>query len=142
MARQILLADNAGLADAVFMLLERMSNAPELVAISDGMEATVAFTKMIASGRPPAIVVLDESIPRITGRAMVRTFRSIERAFSQPSTPVLLYSSSPADASMKSFLSEVGRAVHLARPIDKPMEEQARRFVLATRKLISQVNKA
>lgn len=142
MAAQILLADNAGLAEAAFTILERVPDAPELVAISDGMEATVAFTKMAAGGRPPGLIAVDEVMPRIGGRGLIRAFRAIERAFNQPPAAVLIYSSIPADASMKAFLAEVGRAVHLVRPMDQPITEQARRFVLATRKLLAQVSQS
>ncbi|MCB9525862.1 MAG: hypothetical protein H6702_21170 [Myxococcales bacterium] len=136
---QLLLVDDAGLAEPGSALLQRLQDAPELVAVTDGMAGVERFTQLVARGTPPLLVVVDEVLPRIAGRNVLRAIRAVERAFGLQPTAALLYASAPADESMKAFLSEVGRAVHLVRPADQPIQEQARRFVLASRKLLSQV---
>ncbi len=134
---QLLLVDNAGLAEPGVALFQRVPDAPEIVAHADGRDAVEAFARMARAGAPPVLVVVDEDVPRIEGRNVLRAIRAIERAFGLSATAALVYSSQPADAGMKGFLSEIGRAVHLVRPVDQPPAEQARRFVLASRKLIS-----
>lgn len=140
MSGQILLADDAGLAEATLALIAKVPNAPEIVAVADGRAAMVAYTKMIASGRPPALIVVDTELPRIGGLGVLRACRAVERAFGHPAVAAMIYAPVAADASMKAFLAEVGRAVHLARPADQPIGEQARRCLLAARKLMAQVN--
>lgn len=141
MSGGILLADAAGLADVGSAAAERVGGLPEVMAVTDGAAAVRRFIKEVREGRAPALLVVDDPLPYIGGRGVVRAMRAIERGMGLTPTAVLLYSAQPADEELKGFLKEVGRAVHLVRPLEQPIAEQARRFALASQRLLAQVQK-
>jgi CheY-like chemotaxis protein len=137
----IVLADATGLADAGRGAAERVGGLPEVLPVSDGGAAVRRFLQEVRAGRPPALLVVDDVLPYIGGRGVVRAVRAIERGLNLAPVAVMLYSAQAADEDLKAFLKEVGRAVHLARSLDQPLAEQARRFALASQRLLAQVQK-
>jgi CheY-like chemotaxis protein len=135
----ILLADAVGLAAPAQAAAAQLGGMPPVVAVADGALAVGRFVEAARGGTPPALVVVDDALPRVGGRGVVRAIRAVERGLGLAPTAVLLYSAAPADEDIRLFLREVGRAVHLQRPAEHPLAEQARRFALASQRLLAQL---
>ncbi len=136
---RILLVENAGLADQARQALTLVESPPDLVALDDGTKCVGAYAKLANASRPPLLIILDEPLPRIGGRATALAVRAIERAFEMKPTAILLYSTSASDDDLKAFLSSVGRAVHLQRKPDATEEDRAKRLAKAIDRLLKQV---
>ncbi len=136
---RILLAEEAGLAPFAPTLLGDAADAPKVVPVQDGARCLTAFTKLVKARQPPLLVVLDDPLPRVTGRGTATAMRAIERGLGLKPTPVLFYTAEAADESLKALLSKLGRAVHLQRPADEPPAEQARRLGVAVGRLLAQL---
>ena len=85
------------------------------------------------------LVVLDEDLPRVSGRSTALAVRALERAFDLKPTALLLYTEEPADDELKAFLAGLTRAVHLRRRAELPPEEQAKRLGKAVDRLLKQL---
>ncbi len=134
------MAENVGLAEPTRQLL-LAQGAPELFPVNDGGRLITAFTKLAKAGKPPKLVILDEPLRKVTGRSVALSVRAIERALGLSPTAILFFTEQPADEAFKSFLSTLGRAVHLQRP-GSDVEQQARRLGQATARLLAQLGGA
>ncbi len=139
---RILLIEHAGLAADARAAVQAIPNGPDLLAMDDGAKGIGAFTKLASAGAPPVLVVLDEALPRISGRATARAIRAVERACDLPPTAILVYSEGAADADLKAFLAEVTRAVQMPRKPSASPEERQRRIGTAIQRLLAQVRGA
>lgn len=136
---RIFLVENAGLADQARQALALIESPPELVALDDGAKCVGAYAKLANAGRPPLLVIIDEPLARIGGRATALAVRAVERALEMKPTAILLYSTTASDDDLKAFLSTVGRAVHLQRKPALAEEDRAKRFAKAIDRLLKQV---
>jgi len=139
MGERIFLVERTGLAGAARQVVAGLPGAPELVALDDGAKCVGAFTKLAKAGHPPVLVVLDEDLPRVSGRSTALAVRALERAFDLKPTALLLYTEEPADDELKAFLAGLTRAVHLRRRAELPPEEQAKRLGKAVDRLLKQL---
>lgn len=140
MARErILVGQDEALVEAARPLVGRLDPELDLVGVGDGARCVVAFTKLLRAGKPPLLAVLDDDLARIDGEGCARSMRAIERAFDADPVAILFYADQPADDARKALLGQLGRAVHLQRKTDEPVEAQAKRLAKALAKLVSQV---
>lgn len=134
---RILMAENVGLAEPTRQLL-KAQGAPDLFPVADGGRLVTAFTKLAKAGKPPKLIILDEPLRKVCGRSVALCVRAIERAMGMSPTAILFFTAEPADPGFKTFLAELGRAVHLQRP-EQEVELQARRLGQATARLLAQL---
>ncbi len=135
---RILLAEECGLAPHAADLFADQPDAPKIVPVKDGARCLTAFVKLVRARQAPLLVILDEPLPRLSGRGAALAIRAVERALDLKPTPLLFYTADAADDAFKGFLSRLGRAVHLQRPAGAP-EEQARRLGVAAGRLLVQL---
>ncbi len=139
MARErILVGQDEAIVEAARPLVARIDAEIDLVAVGDGARCIVAFTKLIRAGKPPLLVVLDDTLARIDGEGCARSIRAIERAFEAEPVAILFYADEAADETRKGLLATLGRAVHLQRRAE-PTDQQALRLAKALARLLKQV---
>ena len=136
---RILVAVSKDIADAARPSLEAAGIRAEIVQVDDGARGLTAFVKLLRVRQPPLLVVLDASHERLPGTRAARAMRAVERGFEMEAVPILFYTAGAADESMRGALAQLGRAVHLKRPDDVSMAEQAVRMTKAIVKLLQKV---
>lgn len=106
MAKKILIADDS---EALRALLQATLRDPryEIIQASGGVQA-LALREM----HRPDLVILDETMPGISG---VDVCRAIKRSPASSSTPVILMSSRSEEEGL-ALIREAGADVHLTKP--------------------------
>ena len=136
---RILVAVSKDVADAARPSLDASGLGVDVVYVQDGVRALTAFVKLLRVRQPPLLVVLDASHDRLPAARAARAMRAVERGFGVDAVPALFYTQDPADESMRGDLAQLGRAVHLQRPADATLAEQAIRMTKAISKLLQKV---
>lgn len=139
MQAAILVADASALSVACQAAAARTAGMPPVQPFTDGAAAIHHFVQLSRRQERLSLLVVDELLPYVGGRGVVRAVRAVERAFGQPPVPVVLYSGQRADEDTKAFLAEVGRAIHLTRPPGQDTQALAQRFVIASQQLLAKL---
>ncbi|MEZ4468622.1 MAG: hypothetical protein R3F43_30330 [bacterium] len=84
-------------------------------------------------------MVTELEVERISGASLVRAMRALERASGARPTAALFYAGRAADAGLKTLISELGQTVHLDRPVQAPVADQAARLQIAIDRLLAQL---
>ncbi|MCB9547309.1 MAG: hypothetical protein H6706_15875 [Myxococcales bacterium] len=131
----VLLVGPAELLEAAASRLGHLAVTP----CADGAVAFEAYAKALREGPAPRLVVTELAVDRIGGASLVRAMRALERAWGARPTATLLYAGQAADADLKAFIAEVGQTVHLERPVQMPIPDQAARLQAAVDRLLAQL---
>jgi hypothetical protein len=120
--------------------LQADANAPDVVACDDGALFLTQFTRLVRAGQAPRLSILDPRLAGgVSGAAAAIGARSVERGLGLSPIPILFHTAEPAGDELRALLGRVGRAVHLQRNVDLPVEEQSRRLAIAIGKLLLQI---
>lgn len=138
MNTRVLLAGPAPLLEAATSRLGHL----DLTCAADGAALFETFVTEARAARSPALVVIDLHLERISGPGVIQAIRAVERAWSRRPTPILIYAAQPADAELKAFIASVGQTVHLERPGQAPVVDQAARLQVAVDRLLTQLRGA
>lgn len=137
--RILVAQENRALIDRTAASLGATPDNPEVLGSEDGMRFLTHFTRLARAGAPPRLCVIDDPLLGLGGPVAALCARAVERGLGLAPTPFLFYTPRAADDELKHLLSRVGRAVHLARSADLPVEEQSRRLTIAIEKLLVQL---
>lgn len=137
---RILMAQEVrALVDHCASALQARPDAPEVVACEDGGQFLTHYTRLVRAGQAPRLCIFDPRLGGLPALAVGLGVRAVERGLGLPPTPLLLHTAEAATDDIRQLLGRVGRAVHLQRPADLPVEEQARRLGIAIEKLLAQL---
>ncbi len=137
--RILIAQDNRGLMELTAANVGRQANPPEVIVCEDGALLLTQFTRLARSGQGPRLCVVETELKGLTGVVAAYSMRAVERGLGHGPVPILFYTPEPASDEFKQLLSRVGRAVHLQRATDLPVEELARRLAIAIEKLLAQL---
>jgi hypothetical protein len=136
----MLLCDgDQALGERTVEALKADATAPEVVWCDTGVKLVSVFARLAKMKKPPVLAVLEVELPMLGGAAAAQALRAIEKGLGLPATPLLFYTTSPADEAFRGFLSHVGRAVHLQKAADVPPDEQAKRLAVAVKRLLAKL---
>lgn len=127
------------LVDVTAATLQARPDAPEVVGCDDGALFLTQYTRLLRAGQTPRLCVLDTRLPGLPTLAIALGVRAVERGLGIPPTPILFHTAEPASDELRQLLTRVGRAVHLQRTAELPVEEQGRRLTIAVEKLLVQL---
>ena len=128
-----------GLVEAAATALQARPDGPEVIACEDGGIFLTHYARLLRAGQPPRLCVLDTRLPGLPAMAAGLGARAVERGLGLPPVPILFHTAEGASDELRQMLGRVGRAVHLQRLAELPLEEQARRLSIAVEKLLVQL---
>lgn len=128
-----------GVIESAAAVLHARPDGPEVIACEDGGGFLTQYARLLRGGQPPRLSVLDTRMAGLPAMAAALGARSVERGLGLPPIPILFHTADGTSDEMRQMLARVGRAVHLQRLADLPVEEQARRLAIAVEKLLVQL---
>lgn len=99
-------------------LLVKRELAKTVIATENGQACVTEFTKQIAAGHPPDLVILDLEMPVMDGVASARIVRSVEATFRKDTTPILFFSARKCDEALKRQLALLAPASYVNKGAD------------------------
>jgi CheY-like chemotaxis protein len=115
MRRVYVVEDSEFLRTVTRGLLDERQLAREVVDAADGQVFLEAYTRDLAAGQKPDLIVLDVKMPGMDGREAAHAVRAIESALGVKATPILFFSAMLCDADFKQTLVDLGNARYIRK---------------------------
>lgn len=93
--------DSASTRELLKGLLVARRLAKTVLAVENGQACVAEFTKQVAEGKAPSLVILDLEMPVMDGVAAARIVRAVEAKFQSVKTPILFFSARKCDEALK-----------------------------------------
>lgn len=134
---QVMLAeDSQFLRQITRDLLLSQQLAREVVDCEDGVAFVEAYTRALAAGDRPDLVVLDVRMPGLDGQQAAFAMRAVETAMGQKRTPILFFSAVLCDEKFKGILQELGNARYIRKSEDGDPQQLGNRIVSVLGRLV------
>jgi len=134
---QVMLAeDSLFLRQITRDLLLSQQLAKEVVDCEDGVAFVEAYTRALATGHRPDLVVLDVRMPGLDGQQAAFAMRAVETAMGQKRTPILFFSAVLCDEPFKAILKELGNARYIRKSEDGDAQQLGERIVSVLGRLV------
>ena len=134
---RILMGSTSELSQVMMGTLSKLDGQPKLVAVEDGARLVNALTRLLLARQPPALVVLDLTLPRVGGQSAALIIRALEKSIGEKKIPVLLYGPDSGNDELKAFCKALGSTVHLRSRADHGLADQAKRLTQAIDRIVS-----
>lgn len=137
MGRVMLAEDSAFLRQVTRDLLLSKRLCREVVDCEDGVSFVEAYTRALAAGERPDLVVLDVRMPGLDGQQAAFAMRAVETALGQKKrTPILFFSAVLCDERFKAILAELGNARYIRKSEDGDAQQLGSRIVSVLQRLV------
>ena len=110
-----------------------------VVTATDGADCVRQYVALAHGGSPPLIVIVDSSLDKVRGTQVARSIRSMERGFSFSPSAIILRCTPEESQDVAQVIPDLGRAVQLTRKMDYSADQQLRRLVKASAKVLQQL---
>ncbi|MCB9527646.1 MAG: response regulator [Myxococcales bacterium] len=137
MGRVMLAEDSTFLRQITRDLLLSKQLCREVVDCEDGVSFVEAYTRALAEGERPDLVVLDVRMPGLDGRQAAFAMRAVETALGvKKRTPILFFSAVLCDEPFKLILAELGNARYIRKSDDGDAQQLGNRIVSVLGRLV------
>ncbi len=98
-----------------------------VMAFENGLELISAFSKLVSEKTPVNIFIIDLNMPVMDGITAARTIRAIENQQKLPPTPIVFFSATKADDSLKAQMDILSPASYVNKGTDPDPDQLAKR---------------
>ena len=137
--RQILLASTDELAPRAGELFAQLDDQIEVQVVSNGSECIEKYIRLSKEESKPAVVIIDYDFPKVSGGHLASSIRGIERGLGLSVCAIILRCTQGESDDVARVIPELGRAVQLTRRDEYTAEQQLKRLVKASAKVLTQL---
>ena len=138
-SNRILMASSTQLHEHMKAGVAQLDGQHKLVGVTDGARLVNAMMRLLIAKQPPALVVVDVNLSRVSGQSAAVAIRALERASEDKKTPILLYGPDASDSEIKALCKGLGSAVHLKSRDEKGQADQAMRLIKAIERVLAKM---
>ena len=136
---QILLASTDAIAPRAGELFTQVDDSLDVLVVSDGAQCLHHYIRLSKEATKPAIVIIDYVLPKISGGHLASSIRGMERGLGLPGAAIILRCQADESDAVAAVIPELGRAVQLTRREEYNEEQQLKRLVKASVKVLKQL---
>lgn len=98
-----------------------------VMALENGLELITSFSRLVAEKTPVNILIIDLNMPVMDGITAARTIRAIETQNKIPASPIVFFSATKADESLKAQMELLSPASYVNKGNDPDPDQLAKR---------------
>ena len=135
--KSILIADDSlMIRELISDVLTTKKLTKKVVASKDGADFITLFSKAISQKDPFSLVVLDVSMPILSGINAAIAMRAIEKALNTNPTPILFFTAYKCDDNFKKVLSYCKPAKYVNKGVSSTPDQLASRIAQVLERLL------
>ena len=138
-SRQILFASDDEVAHRAGELFAQFDDSIELIIAKDGADCIGQYVRLTKENTKPIVVIIDYNISTVSGGHLATSLRGVERGLGVSAAAIILRCNSENGDSVSELIPELGRAVQLTRKAEYTPEQQLKRLVKASAKVLNQL---
>ena len=137
--RQILFASTDSLAPRAGELFAQLDERLDVLVVADGAECIQQYIRLAQDDAKPIVVIIDYELPKVSGHHLASSIRGLERGLAMSVAAIILRCTKDQSEDVADVIPGLGRAVQLTRRDQYTEEQQLKRLVKASAKVLSQL---